>query len=98
VKSRYGWKGKKVRAIDGRTGVITHEGPFGHWLDLIIQCDDGTQSKVSLNARGKDSGDHAWQWYCDNFMDGPAWLPLTDQSPAMQMAPALIEQSTSEEN
>jgi len=96
VKSRYGWKGKKVRTADGRTGAIAVEIPWGSLLDLVIQCDDGTQSKVTLNARGKDSGDHSWQWYCPDFMDGAAWLPLTDQSPATQKVPAPADQSTSE--
>jgi hypothetical protein len=82
----YGWKGKTVRNADGRTGVISQEDGFGPWLDLHIKCDDNTKAEVKLNARGRDSGDSGWQWWCPEFSDKPAWLPLGEQGAPMEYA------------
>ena len=72
----YGWQGKTVRNSDGRAGVIALEDGFGLWLDLHIECHDGTKATVKLNERGRDSGDAGWQWRCPEFAGKPAWLPL----------------------
>jgi hypothetical protein len=79
-----GWIGKKVRSTDGRTGIIKKAAQVAWSLDLYITSEDGSTAKATLNARGPDSGDHSWQWYCPNFCHGPAWLPLTDQSPDLE--------------
>jgi len=79
-----GWIGKKVRSSDGRTGSITKAVQVMWTLDLYITADDGSTAKTTLNARGGDFGDHSWQWYCPEFSHGPAWLPLTDQSPDVE--------------
>lgn len=76
--SEYGWRGIAVRNADGRTGAITSEDGFGPWLELRITCTDGAMSTVHLNARGKDSGESGWQWLCEDFSGGPAWLRLGD--------------------
>jgi hypothetical protein len=89
VKSVYGWRGKEVRNIDGRAGVISNEHQFGPWLDLIIECRDGTQAKVTLNAHGKDMGEAGWQWMCENFCRGPSWLPLSDKGAPLDLGAPL---------
>ena len=83
---RYGWLGKRVRNIDGRTGVIAIEDGFGHLLDLHIDCVDGTKAKVSLKKHGRDSGESGWQWWCPEFAERPAWLPLGDQGAPLAYA------------
>jgi hypothetical protein len=79
-----GWIGKEVRSADGRFGVIKEAIQAAWSIDLYIASEDGSVAKVTLNARGPDSGDHTWQWYCPNFCHGPAWLPLTEQSPVLE--------------
>lgn len=71
-----GWRGLTVRNVDGRTGKISREEGFGPWLDLHIQCTDGSTAKVTLNSGGPDSGDAGWQWWCPEFSEGAAWLRL----------------------
>lgn len=72
----YGWRGKQVRNSDGRTGVISSEDGFGAILDLHIKTSDGANVKVTLNARGSDTGEPRWQWWCPEFSPEAAWLPL----------------------
>jgi hypothetical protein len=79
-----GWIGKTLRSSDGHRGRIDGAVQSGPCLDLYITRDDEKKSVVTLNAWGRDRGDHSWQWYCPEFCHGPAWLPLTDQSPALQ--------------
>ncbi len=82
----HSWKGKNVRHLDGRTGVIATEDGFGPWLDLHIQCSDGTKATVTLNARGRDSGEAGWQWWCPDFGGRQAWLPLGEQGAPLEYA------------
>jgi len=86
MEHKYGWHGKKVRNVDGRTGVIAVEDGFGPCLDLHIECNDGTKAKVKLNARRGDSGDAGWQWWCPEFADRGAWLPLGEQGAPLSYA------------
>jgi hypothetical protein len=86
---KYGWQGKTVRNADARTGVIAIENGFGPYLDLHIECSDGTRAKVKLNARGRDSGEAGWQWWCPEFdgIDGKAaWLPLGEHGAPLAYA------------
>lgn len=72
----YRWKGKRVRHVDGREGVIEREDADMPLLTLHITCDDGTKDAVILNARGPDAG-AGWRWWRPNFGHlGDAWLPL----------------------
>jgi len=80
---KYGWQGKHVRNVDGRTGTIAREDDFGPWLDLHIQCADSSKAKVQLNGQGRDGGEAGWQWWCPGFSLGPAWLPLGEQGAAL---------------
>lgn len=73
------WNGKKVRHTDGRSGKLRESAGFLH-LSLEIRCDGGGCAYVQLNANGPDTGEQGWQWLCENFLDGPAWLPLGDHS------------------
>ena len=82
----YGWQGKTVRNADGRTGVIAIAEGFGWWLDLHIECEDGTKAKVQLKERGRDSGEAGWQWWCPEFAGKPAWIPLGDQGAPLAYA------------
>lgn len=78
--SGLGWKGKTARNKDGRTGVIRDEwAGFAH-VGLSLRVDAGKDAFVELNIRGADSGETGWQWLCENFSGGPAWLPLGDHS------------------
>ena len=86
MENEYGWQGKTVRNADGRTGTIALEDGFGPWLDLHIECSDGTKAKVKLNARGRDSGDSGWQWWCPEFANKPAWLPLGEHGAPLEYA------------
>ena len=82
-----GWKGKKVRHIDGRHGVIEYEVPNIVGCDLKIRCADGSDASVRLMARGKDRGEAGWQWWCPEFSRGAAWLPLGDHGAPYLDAP-----------
>ena len=75
-----GWKGTRVRNVDGRTGVVrdTYSG-FLH-VGLHLSVNDGERAYVQLNSDGPDSGETGWQWFCETFDGGPAWLPLGDHS------------------
>jgi hypothetical protein len=86
MEHKYGWQGKTVRNADGRTGTIALEDGFGPWLDLHIKCEDGTKAKVKLNALKRDSGDAGWQWWCPEFAENPAWLPLGEQGAPLAYA------------
>jgi hypothetical protein len=73
------WTGKIARNKDGREGRIAEYVGFLH-IALSIRCKEGGNGHVQLNSNGPDTGDTGWQWYCENFLDGPAWLPLGDHS------------------
>lgn len=76
----YGWKGKKVRHDDGRTGVIEREDEWFAGDDLHIAVDGGGEAIVKLHARHQDAGEAGWHWLCENFGGGPRWLPLGDHN------------------
>lgn len=78
--TEFGWKGNRVRDIDGRTGVICDEWAGFMHLAIQIRCADGATDIVQLNSNGADSGATGWQWLCLNFNGGPHWLPLGDHS------------------
>lgn len=79
----YGWKGKKVRNADGRTGKIVREDEWFAGVDLHLAVDGGEQRVVvNLRARGKDGGDPGWQWWCPEFCGGARWLPLAETASA----------------
>lgn len=71
-----GWRGKQVRHLDGRTGRISGEFVGFMYASLTIDASDGTEEVVQLNTRRSDSGAKGWAWLCENFSEGPAWLPL----------------------
>ncbi len=75
-----GWKGTRVLHADGRVGKVieTYSG-FLH-VGLHLSVDDGGRAYIQLNTQGADSGDAGWQWFCEHFDGGPAWLPLGDHS------------------
>lgn len=74
------WQDIKVRHTDGRTGTIKsdYEG-FMHRV-LTIKVDGEKDDSVQLNSNGPDTGSSGWEWYCENFCDGPTWLPLGDHA------------------
>lgn len=76
----YGWKNKKVRHVDGRTGVISREEAWFGGVDLKITDAEGGVSIVKLHARGADAGEIGWHWWCPEFCAGPRWLPLGDKT------------------
>lgn len=76
--SDLGWRGKKVRNEDGRTGVIYKEFVGFGFAGLDIRVDDGVEGYVQLNTLGKDSGDTGWSWWCEEFSGGARWIPLGD--------------------
>lgn len=78
--SGYGWKGTKVRNVDGRVGTIQRESPDFMGVELTIAVEDGTTAKVQMNAAYKDSGESGWAWLSPEFSGGAAWLPLGDHS------------------
>jgi hypothetical protein len=73
--SYFGWEGKKVRNVDGRTGTIVREVGL-EFCSLAIRCDDGSVDLVVLNCLGADYGSPGWKWWCPTFVGGPAWVPL----------------------
>jgi hypothetical protein len=81
--TEYGWRGKRVRhAETGKVGIIRREVSDFMGLDLRIEVDGGGEALVRLNARGGDGGASGWSWYCENFSEGSAWLPLGDHNPS----------------
>jgi hypothetical protein len=78
----FGWKGKKVRNVDGREGVIRGEDLVLSYCTLTIRVSDGNQETVTLNGSGKDYGSLGWEWFCENFDGGPRWLILGDHNQA----------------
>jgi hypothetical protein len=84
IMESLGWKGKKVRHKDGRTGAIDIEDTWFGGADLHIACEDGSRAVVRLNARRGDGGEAGWQWWCPEFSRGAAWLPLGDNGAPYQ--------------
>lgn len=80
MSNDYGWRGKTVRHLDGRTGTIDMERTGFLHIALTIAVDAGEPAHVQLNANGQDSGDTGWAWLCPEFSGGPAWLPLGDHN------------------
>ncbi len=81
----YGWKGRFMRNVDGRTGVVSRE--YGDFMgvQLFIHVDGqpdepGARDMLSLNGRDSDSGATGWYWYCEDCADGPSWLLLGDHN------------------
>lgn len=88
--NKLGWCGKRVRHLDGRTGVIRIESVgFGH-VSLHIDADDNSKAVVWLNARDLDGGAQGWAWLCENFDGGPHWLPLGNHN-GFKAEPAAAE-------
>jgi hypothetical protein len=75
-----GWKGAKVRNAQGRTGVVFDAYAGFLHVGLHLAIDGGGRAYVQLNSDGRDSGESGWQWFCENFDGGAAWLPLGDHS------------------
>lgn len=75
-----GWQGKQVRHRDGRTGEICGESIAAGQCRLSIAVDGGVDVDVQLSLDSKDSGSLGWEWFCENFLGRPVWLPLGDQS------------------
>lgn len=72
----YGWKGCKVRNIDGRAGIVRRERPDFMGVELVLEVEGGGEARVQLNANFPDTGEAGWSWYCDHFDGAAAWLPL----------------------
>lgn len=90
--SSLGWRGKQVRHLDGRLGVISKEF-IGHGhVSLHIEANNGSEAVVILDARSSDSGANGWAWLCENFSAGPHWLPLGDHN-GFPAASATAEQT-----
>jgi hypothetical protein len=77
------WLRKRVRNLDGREGIITHEekGFFAE-ITLKLTVSDGTEAKIILENYdgGADKGEAGWQWLCEDFAGGPSWLILGDHN------------------
>ena len=92
ANSKLGWVGKAVRHPDGRSGVIRSEYIGFGFAGLTIACEGGASAYVQLNTSGEDDGEPGWQWWCENFSDGPCWLDLgaplapelADEAPGMR--------------
>lgn len=70
------WTNQLVRHADGRLGRIRESTSFVY-TELNITAIDGVH-EVALNARGRDTGETNWFWYCAEFDGGPHWCPLGD--------------------
>ena len=70
------WTNQLVRHADGRLGRIRETSSFVY-TELNISAIDGVH-EVALNARGRDTGETNWFWYCAEFDGGPHWCPLGD--------------------
>lgn len=85
--SELGWEGKIVRHEDGRRGRIYSEYVGLGFASVFIAVDgtdrDDDPPYVQFNClRGdtSDGGDPGWHYWCENFADGPCWLPLGDHT------------------
>lgn len=83
-----GWRGKRLKHIDGRTGIILRENVGGWWCSLTIEVDgqEATES-IDLDGTGSDSGAVGWQWNRALPGEPDRWVLLGDHNPArLQLA------------
>lgn len=74
------WKGIAVRHADGREGVIASDFEGFGYRVLTIEVPGHPDAHVQLNAWGRDSGEAGWQWLCERYNGGRAWLLLGDHN------------------
>lgn len=82
MREAHGWLDVPVRNPDGRVGAISSEELLLGGRRLGITCADGTEGWVMLANNGNDRGEAGWQWWCPEFSEGAAWLPLGDKGAA----------------
>ncbi|MBA9846779.1 hypothetical protein [Ralstonia pickettii] len=81
MSGNLGWKGKRVKHADGRTGVIRSESCGFCFVGLTIAIDgiEGTEW-VQLNSNGPDTGAFGWCWNASIGEEPENWLPLGDHN------------------
>jgi hypothetical protein len=77
-----GWRGKKVKHEDGRTGIVRREYSGYGFVSLTIRV-DGTDAEdvVQLNSVGLDSGATGWSWLYSSEGQPEKWAQLGDHNP-----------------
>lgn len=77
-----GWRNKKMKHADGRTGVIRREYVGFGFAKLTIRV-DGTEVEetIQLNTSGSDSGATGWSWMYAREGEPEAWALLGDHNP-----------------
>lgn len=77
-----GWRGKKMKHADGRTGVIRRDYVGYGYVTITIRV-DGSESEetIQLNSRGKDSGATGWSWMYAREGEPEVWALLGDHNP-----------------
>ncbi|MBA9859434.1 hypothetical protein [Ralstonia insidiosa] len=81
MSENLGWKGKRVKHADGRSGVIRSESRGFCFVGLTIAIDGSDATEwLQLNSNGQDTGALGWSWDA-SFDDAPEnWLPLGDHN------------------
>lgn len=81
MSENLGWKGKRVKHEDGRTGKIGTEsrGFCFVGLKIVIDGSDATEW-VQLNTNGPDTGAKGWLWDASTEGEPEWWCPLGDHN------------------
>lgn len=77
-----GWRGKRVKHVDGRTGAVRREYVGYRFVSLTIRV-DGTDAEetIQLNSDGPDSGALGWSWMYARDGEPDKWALLGDHNP-----------------
>jgi len=76
-----GWRGKKVKHADGRTGKIRRDYVgYGHVTITILVDGSEAEETIQLNSIGKDSGPKGWSWMYARDGEPEAWALLGDHN------------------
>ncbi len=86
---KLGWRGKRVKHDDGRTGVIRSEHSGFCHVALAITVDGAdAMHRVQLNTNGPDTGETGWMWCWRAAEDGEPdqWGYLGDHNQKQPVA------------
>tara|TARA_R110000782_G_C14538090_1_gene383381 strand:- start:232 stop:513 length:282 start_codon:yes stop_codon:yes gene_type:complete len=84
MSDELGWRGKRVKHVDGREGKIRREFPGFCHVGLFIIDDDGGTAFVELNSNGPDTGESGWSWMMAHDGEPDRWAWLGDHNNSLR--------------
>jgi len=73
MASEYGWKGKKVKHIDGRLGAIIREYADFDYISCTVRLTDGTDTSFLLSVSGNRDTE-GWSWFDEASSGSGRWF------------------------